>query len=170
MNNYIKQIISETRLPTKDDTIFFETYKFSGNENNEIKRLITSMSYKDFLKTTYWLIISRIVKEKHRYRCSKCDSSSKLNVHHVSYEDHGLEHIKEVRDKCLICLCAHCHRKIHKIKGKTGCVSKKDRAKMALLFKQGKSIPDIAAMMDRNIGTVRRLVNNGLNNTSNSIS
>jgi len=80
-------------------------------DKNIIQEYIQNMSYKDFLQTIYWSVIASHVKYKSDYKCQLCDSKFLLNVHHKTYDRHGLEHLYWRDD--LICLCQDCHSKFH---------------------------------------------------------
>ncbi|MGL5715607.1 hypothetical protein [Cetobacterium sp.] len=79
---------------------------------DSIKDHIKNMSYKEFLKTPYWKAISEKVRIKSVFRCSLCNSSKNLSVHHRTYSIHGdeLHNMNE-----LICICQECHEKHHDI-------------------------------------------------------
>ena len=70
------------------------------------------MNYKEFLQTPYWKAIAGKIRRKANYKCQICGKEKLLNVHHRSYENHGLEHTyKGQRD--LIAICQDCHEKFH---------------------------------------------------------
>lgn len=69
---------------------------------------IAKMDYKVFLKTPYWKYISAYCKNGKR--CALCDSELNLEVHHPSYDFHGLEHKNTDR---LVVLCHDCHAMFH---------------------------------------------------------
>ncbi|MGL5190156.1 MAG: hypothetical protein ACRC7S_10980 [Cetobacterium sp.] len=77
-----------------------------------IKEHIKRMDYKDFLKTPYWKAISEKVKIKSDFRCSLCNSSKNLSVHHRTYSIHGDE-LYNMNE--LVCICQECHDKHHDI-------------------------------------------------------
>jgi 5-methylcytosine-specific restriction endonuclease McrA len=86
----------------------------SEEESERLKRL----PYQDFLRTGYWHIIANHVKHRDGFRCTKCGKLPKfrelLDVHHLTYENHGYEHRTHLKD--LITLCQECHADVH---GKT---------------------------------------------------
>lgn len=67
-------------------------------------------SYKDYLLTPLWRIISSKVKWNAHNRCERCNSENNLEVHHLSYEFKGVEFLAM---ETLICLCSVCHDKEH---------------------------------------------------------
>ena len=77
----------------------------------EIKDYIQNMNYSTFLATTYWKTIAHKVKKESNYQCTYCGSTQDLEVHHITYENHGCEHKYWKTD--LICLCHQCHDNEH---------------------------------------------------------
>lgn len=75
---------------------------------------IQHMPYKMFLMTPYWKLVSEDVKLRFNYTCKLCGSRENLQVHHITYDNHGFEH--KYRHKDLICVCEKCHKKLHNIK------------------------------------------------------
>lgn len=75
----------------------------------EVKNILIKLSYDDFLRTGYWKIISNRIKDKHN-KCNICGSQNYLQVHHNTYDIHGMEvyHMDELR-----VLCSSCHSQIH---------------------------------------------------------
>lgn len=74
------------------------------------KERISNMDYADFLKTPYWKAIALYVKEKAGKKCSVCGATKTLEVHHLTYDNHGdeLHHLDD-----LTCICRKCHEKLH---------------------------------------------------------
>ena len=68
------------------------------------------MTYKEYLSTPYWKLVSMLAKKKAGYKCQLCGSDYNLNVHHRTYEHKGTE-ILNMND--LIVLCQECHSKFH---------------------------------------------------------
>jgi len=89
----------------------FERNYFLDDE--KIKNVVRNMDYKDFLKTPYWDGVRNYKLKKARYCCELCKLKGVLNVHHKSYENHGLEHRENIADSDLIVLCRNCHEKFH---------------------------------------------------------
>ncbi len=67
------------------------------------------LKYDEFLRTKYWMSVSRFVREKNG-KCEECGATTNLHVHHLSYDNHGCEH-RHLED--LKCLCKDCHLKAH---------------------------------------------------------
>lgn len=69
------------------------------------------LKYREFLKTDYWRSVRKVMYKCRGRRCSRCDVSyGKIDVHHLSYANHGNEllHLED-----LILLCRVCHGKAH---------------------------------------------------------
>lgn len=77
----------------------------------QIQQTIKEMAYKDFLQTQYWEVIAYVAKEASNWRCVLCDSRTRLEAHHRSYNRHGLEHL--YWNEMISCLCHECHSKHH---------------------------------------------------------
>ena len=76
----------------------------------EVKSRIQNMDYQDFLKTPYWKAIALYVKESAGKKCSMCGATKTLEVHHLTYDNHGdeLHHLDD-----LTCICRKCHENLH---------------------------------------------------------
>lgn len=70
------------------------------------------MSYHEHLKTEYWREVARRVKSAAGFKCQVCNSPHDLVAHHRTYAHIGDE-LNFLGD--LICLCAPCHERFHKI-------------------------------------------------------
>ena len=79
----------------------------------EIKDYVNNqMTYKMFLRTPYWQLVSNLARRKAKYKCQLCGGNKTLNVHHKTYENKGFE-IINMDD--LIVLCQDCHQKFHEV-------------------------------------------------------
>lgn len=79
----------------------------SEKEADDLKNL----KYSDFLQTKYWDVVRRQKMKRANFKCELCNSNGKsLNVHHKTYDNHGMEH-RYLED--LIVLCRKCHAKFH---------------------------------------------------------
>ena len=78
----------------------------------------SELTYDEFLNTEYWLIISQYLKFKRNFTCEDCGKKysifGQLNIHHLTYDRHGREHLEEVQDEDLLVLCEQCHKNRHK--------------------------------------------------------
>lgn len=81
--------------------------------DEKIRNVVLGMDYSDFLHTPYWDGIRSYKLKKSKYRCQLCGKNGFLNVHHKTYEHHGLEHNRSISDNDLIVLCQNCHEKFH---------------------------------------------------------
>lgn len=89
----------------------FETGEFDNAVDfSKVGIKIRRMKYEDFLKTPYWVAIAEYIKSRDK-KCRKCGATSRLEVHHTTYEHHGdeLHHTED-----LVCLCHDCHTKKHR--------------------------------------------------------
>lgn len=84
-------------------------------DNYFIKSRILALNYNEFLHTPYWDGIRCYKLQKANYKCQLCGKTGKLHVHHRTYENHGMEHVKKIADSDLIVLCEDCHKKFHDI-------------------------------------------------------
>lgn len=86
----------------------FTTMKFAYVDWNKIRIVLSQLPYRAFLQTNYWKIISSYLKYKNGGHCNRCPSETHLNVHHITYDHHGME-LFFLDD--LEVLCEKCHRK-----------------------------------------------------------
>lgn len=68
------------------------------------------LKYKDYLQTPLWKIIAYKVKIRDGFRCRRCGSNVKVDVHHTSYEHLGIDFKAMHR---LETLCRKCHENKH---------------------------------------------------------
>lgn len=77
--------------------------------DEEIVKILVEIPYKEFLKTTYWKELRKIVfKLIGSKECEVCGGIDRINVHHLHYETRGRETLDD-----LVCLCERCHAAIH---------------------------------------------------------
>jgi 5-methylcytosine-specific restriction endonuclease McrA len=69
-------------------------------------------AYALFLRSIYWRDTRKKVLKRDNYTCTKCGCKKNLQVHHLSYEHHGNEHLF-LED--LTTLCKKCHEFEHKL-------------------------------------------------------
>lgn len=86
---------------------------YTDQINEKIQSAVRSLTYSDFLKTPYWDGVRNYKLRRSGYRCELCASKESLNVHHKTYKNHGLEHLRNISGKDLIVLCKNCHYKFH---------------------------------------------------------
>lgn len=70
----------------------------------------TKQSYSEFLKSKYWHRVRKMVLKRDDYTCGTCGSKLRLQVHHLSYDNHLNEHL-HLDD--LITICHRCHCTLH---------------------------------------------------------
>ena len=79
--------------------------------------ILSELTYGEFLNTDYWIIISQYLKHKRNFTCQKCGKKfilfGQLNVHHTTYDNHGMEHLESVQENDLLVLCEDCHLAEH---------------------------------------------------------
>lgn len=80
------------------------------------------IKYKDYLKSSHWLIIKNKIFLLRGKKCEECDCCYDLNVHHKTYKRVGSE-----LDEDLQLLCRECHKKKHTddLKAKRSNLSRK---------------------------------------------
>ena len=98
-----------------ENAVLWMTFAFVLNKKltKKIQDAVRSLSYSDFLQTPYWDGVRNYKLRKSGYKCELCGKSGILNVHHKTYENHGLEHLRSIANKDLIVLCKDCHYKFH---------------------------------------------------------
>lgn len=64
--------------------------------------------YQRYLQSAAWKTTRRLALERNGYRCSGCDETEHLEVHHLTYERLGHE-----RPTDLMVLCGFCHAREH---------------------------------------------------------
>lgn len=73
---------------------------------------LRTMPYQQYLQTEHWQFVRRAALARAGGRCQLCNSPSRLQVHHRTYERRGAEH-----DTDVTVLCDNCHGRYH---GKLG--------------------------------------------------
>ena len=116
VDEYIKKYL-DPKIKSLPDMTFDDMAKEVIDPPPEYEELIEqkihTLSYDEFLQTLYWRVIAAYKRKLSRYRCELCRSTKDLNVHHINYIIHGVEHDLEVIEKDLALLCNRCHRKVH---------------------------------------------------------
>jgi 5-methylcytosine-specific restriction endonuclease McrA len=71
---------------------------------------IMKLPYQSFLKTYYWKAITMYLKHKNGDHCTYCPAETGLQVHHKTYDHHGIElfYMDELE-----VLCDKCHKAKH---------------------------------------------------------
>jgi hypothetical protein len=71
---------------------------------------LRAMDYDRFLNTVYWHILREYVLSLSDLKCEICQADHDLQVHHLSYDHHGAEHLYP---EDLQVRCVFCHAKEH---------------------------------------------------------
>ena len=61
-----------------------------------------------YLRSPHWKALRRLKISSVGYRCEKCKTRGRLDVHHIHYRNLGNEKLSQLR-----VLCRACHRKEH---------------------------------------------------------
>ena len=69
------------------------------------------MKYRRLLKKDQWSRRRKEILRRDGYRCRRCGSTGRLNVHHKWYI-YGRQPW-DYPDRCLVTLCETCHRRVH---------------------------------------------------------
>ena len=72
-----------------------------------------SKDYHKYLLSSEWKSIAKKIRKRDEFKCTKCNSSESLQVHHTSY-DNIFNERNHLEDLILLCDC--CHKKEHNIK------------------------------------------------------
>lgn len=67
-------------------------------------------SYEEFLQSDYWQQVRYWILERDGHTCQSCGAMIRLEVHHLTYEHHGEEHL---HPEDLVTLCRDCHAREH---------------------------------------------------------
>jgi 5-methylcytosine-specific restriction endonuclease McrA len=67
-----------------------------------------SLVYIEYIRSREWYIKAGEAKARAKFRCQICNSQSRLETHHRTYENLGCEQPED-----LIVLCRKCHEKFH---------------------------------------------------------
>lgn len=71
--------------------------------------ILSGMNYREYLQSEHWLNMRRGALERAGWRCQVCNSKTRLDVHHRTYERRG----HELPDDLTV-LCRSCHETFHK--------------------------------------------------------
>ena len=64
--------------------------------------------YDLYLKSPEWKAISDECKRLANFKCNRCDNTTNLHAHHLTYDNIG-----EEKQEDLECLCLSCHEEEH---------------------------------------------------------
>lgn len=68
-------------------------------------------AYETWLQSEYWSEVRKLIHRRANSKCEQCGGDTELEVHHKTYEHHGIEHLY-LQD--LILLCGDCHESKHR--------------------------------------------------------
>lgn len=71
--------------------------------------ILSGMNYPEYLQSEHWLAMRRSALDRAGWRCQVCNASTRLYVHHRTYERRG----HELPDDLTV-LCRKCHETFHK--------------------------------------------------------
>lgn len=77
------------------------------NERKRISRLLTRR------------VICAGIGDFLKWKCSNCDSTEKLNIHHSYYPTDVYKIIRAIANEEICILCFKCHREVHSKKNET---------------------------------------------------
>lgn len=69
---------------------------------------IEDIDYYKYLKTQAWENLRQQIFRRDHFRCVVCGEPKNLSVHHITYENLGVEKTSD-----LVTLCPKCHKKVH---------------------------------------------------------
>lgn len=76
----------------------------------ELLDYLRYMDYKEYIHSEHWAHFREQALVYANFKCSICDSSKNLSVHHKTYKNRGRETFNDV-----IVVCGECHAMIHGI-------------------------------------------------------
>ena len=71
---------------------------------------LNELAYRQYLKSARWRQKREARKSQDGYRCVRCGSDERLEVHHISYQRLGWEPLSDLRT-----LCHECHGEISEL-------------------------------------------------------
>ncbi len=112
---YIKEQLEDSwsDFCTQDSTPkdrYLAICRYMNLDEGAYAEKLRNMPYAEFLITPYWKVVRQRKLHLSGYRCELCSAKNGLNVHHKTYDNHGVEH-DHMED--LIVLCLECHAKFH---------------------------------------------------------
>lgn len=82
----------------------------AGVDHRKLSKALRALPYRMFLQTMYWRTLRHIVFVRDKWLCRYCGGDwGRLEVHHTTYKNHGLEHL-HLSD--LKTACENCHARI----------------------------------------------------------
>ncbi len=93
---------------------FRDYYLYPTLLSKELVKKYQEMSYDKFLESKYWKFTRFKILENRGRKCSLCNSTKNINIHHRNYSIRGKEWLDR-KSRDLIILCQPCHSKHHNI-------------------------------------------------------
>ena len=75
-------------------------------ERYRLRQELKAMSYEDYLRSPVWRLFRQEILKRDNYKCSHCEISTDLEIHHHHYETLTREEPRDV-----ITLCSGCHER-----------------------------------------------------------
>lgn len=89
---------------------------------SRIERHKKFSSYKEFIKSIWWIKQKEFWYSKHKKRCARCRDTKYINLHHMRYPKGNRFLMMEDGD--FVALCRKCHKKYHSIHGVQGSMKR----------------------------------------------
>lgn len=89
------------------DPICKYKYHLRKQSKNQIRKL-RSMPYPQYLLSEHWKLARRAALYRDQYKCKDCNSTTTLQVHHITYARRGYEKLSD-----LVTVCSSCHKDRH---------------------------------------------------------
>lgn len=77
-------------------------------DQKRAEKVKSSKEYGEYIKSNEWQETRQRIFKRDNFRCVKCGASKNLQVHHITYENLGVE-----KDADLVTLCESCHNGTH---------------------------------------------------------
>lgn len=79
--------------------------------------------YNKYIRSKWWARRRKVALERHENKCQICLATTKLTVHHKTYERNGKSVLYGEKDTELTVLCGRCHGKWHKYHGRMATIN-----------------------------------------------
>ena len=83
-------------------------FKRAMRELQPNRKTKAPQEYFKYISSPYWLKRKQEYYKKNKRICQACGSMNDIDLHHLVYNNFGLE-----RDDQLACLCRNCHQELH---------------------------------------------------------
>lgn len=106
--NYRKSTFS----PSEDSKDTYFSFSLIPKSKPTSVSLISRQNKQEYLSSPQWKALKQQRLTLANHKCENCSSTSRLELHHVTYARLKNEHINDV-----LILCNSCHSKLHKLTG-----------------------------------------------------